>query len=233
MAWDAGWVASWSGRLGALAHVQHAAGVSHPASLPPPAAVSRLPGCPAWQAALRERGAKELPALTAPPAGEVKEEAKVPAFKLRCADRAKSRVSRCRCCCQCSGFVVHVGAAGVWAVGLSVRYGQGTQRAGCAATAVLANRLLLLLLRAAGQSPTMTPQLQCTDVVCNISLPHVSWWLLTCSTDLTPLRHCSGAPEKVVVEAPEGVPAPAPAAPGALVWQRAGWVWFGMPWRLA
>jgi hypothetical protein len=37
---------------------------------------------PAPQAALRERGAKDLPVLTAPPAGEVKEEAKVPAFKL-------------------------------------------------------------------------------------------------------------------------------------------------------
>ena len=83
--------------------MQHGAGVSHPASLPPPTTVSRLPGrpaCPAAlpaQAALRERGAKELPVLTAPPAGEVKEEAKVPAFKLRCADRAASRVSRCCC----------------------------------------------------------------------------------------------------------------------------------------
>lgn len=50
------------------------------------------PGCPPHthtplppQAALRERGAKELPVLTAPPAGTVTEEAKVPAFKLRCA----------------------------------------------------------------------------------------------------------------------------------------------------
>ncbi|KAI7838902.1 hypothetical protein COHA_007335 [Chlorella ohadii] len=38
-------------------------------------------------AALRERGAKELPVLTAPPAGEVKEEAKVPALKLSGAEK--------------------------------------------------------------------------------------------------------------------------------------------------
>lgn len=49
---------------------------------------SRMPPPPTPlppQAALRERGAKELPVLTAPPAGTVTEEAKVPAFKLRCA----------------------------------------------------------------------------------------------------------------------------------------------------
>ena len=69
---------------------------------------------------------------------------------------------------------------------LQVRYGQGTQRAGCAATAVLANRLLLLLellLRAAGQSLTMTPQLQRTDVACT----HIAATRLLLVADVPPI----------------------------------------------
>ncbi len=117
---------------------------------------SLLPnGCcvplPFSQAALRERGAKELPVLTAPPAGEVKEEAKVPALKLRCA-ASYSNWEHVSCC--------------------------------------LGARIFL--------AP---------------SLPRPFIELLPCTPICCP---CSGA-EKVVVETPEAVPAPAPAAPGALL----------------
>ena len=206
-----------------------------PGPLPSP------PRAPA-QATLRERGAKEL-ALSSRPEGAAREEAKVPAFKLRCAwagggggwrggrgggawlvqpcplvsglDRnAPACCWRCGTCCGSASDGLCVPPA------LLLCRCCSASRCCCRCATPNGMRSApssLPLLPPEAAAPTVVPcGHPAAALLVHCSL-HCCPSRLTCPLPLRPAPPlvCSGAPEKVVVETPEGVPTPAPAAPGA------------------